>query len=82
MDPGQLCLLTRYLTEYRHQGYELGERKFMELTVTWVKKLAAANRDYNFRFSSSTKKFRSNITDPNVVRDFPVDVLKTMALDR
>merc|ERR1712136_266127 len=37
--------------------------------------------DYGWRVMTSTDKFRAQIKDPNVVRDFPVDVLKAMALD-
>ena len=32
-------------------------------------------------FQWQTAQFRSNISDPNVVRDFPNDVLKEMAMD-
>ncbi len=39
------------MVEYKHQGYELPEKKFNELNVTWKSKLAEATRDYNFRHS-------------------------------
>ena len=71
----------KYLSEHRLNGFDLPEMKYRELTETWQKKVAEARRDYQWRIMTSTEKYRTQIKDPNVVRDFPVDVLKAMALD-
>ena len=45
----QVRILDRYLIEYKHQGYELPERKYFELQGTWMKRLYEAKRDYSYR---------------------------------
>lgn len=74
-------IVDRYLLEYRHQGYDLDDKKYSELTETWNKKLNDNLAEYKFRHGRSTERFKHVIRDPNVVRDFPVDVLKAMASD-
>ena len=81
LDEQQKRQLEKYLAEYHLNGFDLPEKKYRELTETWQTKLGHARRDYGWRVMTSTDKFRAQIKDPNVVRDFPVDVLKAMALD-
>ena len=81
LDKQQQMYIEKYLAEYRHNGFELPELKYRELTETWTKRLNDARRDYQWRMTQSTERFRHQIKDPNVVRDFPVDVLKAMAID-
>jgi len=74
-------IVDRYLLEYRHQGFELEDKKYQELTGMWTKKLSDNLAEYKFRHGRSTERFKHVIRDPNVVREFPVDVLKAMASD-
>ena len=82
LDADRLRILERYLMEFKRQGAELNKKKKRDLQFNWMKKLLGEQRDYNFRYRLVTERFRSNIKDPNVVRDFPLDVLKAMALDK
>lgn len=82
LDQDQVRILERYLMEYKHQGYELAAKKQDELQQTWNPRLAEAVRDYNYKIYECTHRFSSTVKDPNVVRDFPIDVLKAMAIDR
>lgn len=74
-------LLDRFVTEYKHQGYELTEKKYMELNSNWLKRLSEAQRDHRFKVTTSTQRFRHVIRDPAVVREFPVDLLRAMSAD-
>jgi len=74
-------ILERFVTEYKHQGYELPEKKYLELNANWMKRLAEAQRDYRFKLATSTQRFRHVIRDPSVVREFPVDLLRAMSVD-
>jgi Zn-dependent oligopeptidase len=47
----QLRILERYLMEYKHQGFELSEKKYLELNTNWMARLSEAKRDYNFRIA-------------------------------
>jgi Zn-dependent oligopeptidase len=82
LDSDRLRILERYLLEYKHQGYGIGEKKFEELNNNWMKRLAIAKNDYSYKTQWMTELFRSTVSDANVVRDFPLDVLKAMSLDR
>ena len=81
LDKHQQRNLDKYLAEYRQNGFDLPEKKYLELTTNWLKRLTDVRRDYQWRITTSTERFKHQIKDPNVVRDFPVDVLKAMALD-
>ena len=81
LDEHQKMSLDKNLREYNLNGYDLPERKYLELTTTWLKRLAETRKDYDFRIMTSTERFRYQIKDPNTVRDFPIDVLKAMAYD-
>ena len=74
-------LLDRHLMEYRHQGHHLPQKEYTILTENWLPKLTNYLGDYKYRQSRATERYRHVIRDPNVVRDFPVDVLKAMATD-
>ena len=49
LSPDQERIVDRYLVEYRHQGYELSEKKYTELNTNWMKRLREANSNYQFR---------------------------------
>merc|ERR1711974_80786 len=74
-------ILERYNLEYKHQGYELPHNKYMALNAHWMKRLAEAQRDTRFKLSMASERFRHNIRDPAVVREFPVDLLRAMGVD-
>jgi len=74
-------VLERFVTEYRHQGYELSDKKYQELNANWMKRLVEAQRDHRFKVTTSTQRFRHVIRDPAVVREFPVDLLRAMSVD-
>ena len=74
-------VLERFVTEYRHQGYELNDKKYQELNANWMKRLVEAQRDHRFKVTTSTQRFRHVIRDPAVVREFPVDLLRAMSVD-
>ena len=74
-------ILDRYTVEYRHAGYELPEKKYMELTSQWLKRLGEAQRDTRFKLTTLTQRFRHVIRDPAIVREFPVDLLRAMSAD-
>jgi len=74
-------VLERFVTEYKHQGYELTEKKYLELNGNWMKRLSEAQRDYRFKLATSTQRFRHVIRDPAIVREFPVDLLRAMSVD-
>ncbi|XP_023323332.1 probable cytosolic oligopeptidase A [Eurytemora carolleeae] len=74
-------LLQRYQLEYKNQGYELPEKKYLELNSNWMKRLSEAQRDHRFKITTSTQRFRHIIRDPTIVREFPVDLLRAMAAD-
>lgn len=76
-----LTLLKRYKLEYKNQGFELEEKKYLELNGNWIKRLMEATRDYKFKINAATQRFRHVIRDPNIVREFPVDLLKAMSVD-
>ncbi|TRY68570.1 hypothetical protein TCAL_06919 [Tigriopus californicus] len=81
LTPSQRHLLQRYLTEYKLKGFDLSENGYLELNETWLRRLAEAKQDYNYKMMMSTQNFRASVNDPQVVSDFPIDVLKAMALD-
>jgi len=74
-------VLDRFVTEYKNQGYELPEKKYLELNANWMKRLAEAQRDQRFKVTTATQRFRHVIRDPAVVREFPVDLLRAMSVD-
>lgn len=74
-------ILERWLVEYKHQGYELTEKKQLELNSNWMKRLGEAQRDHRFKLDAATQRFRSVVRDPAVVREFPEDLLRAMSLD-
>ena len=41
-----MYLVCRYRVEYRNQGYDLPEKKYLELNANWMKRLLEAQRDY------------------------------------
>ena len=54
----RLCqvILERYKVEYKHAGYGLSDKKYMELTSQWLKRLGEAQRDTRFKLTTLTVK--------------------------
>ena len=61
-------ILDRYVVEYKHAGYGLPDKKYMELTSQWLKRLGEAQRDTRFKLTTLTQRFRHVIRDPAIVR--------------
>ena len=80
-DSDERVMLERFLVEYKHAGYGLPEKKYMELTTQWMKRLGEAQRDCRFKVTTATQRFRHVIRDPAIVREFPVDLLRAMSAD-
>ena len=40
--------MCRYVLEYKNQGYELPEKKYLALNAQWMKRLSEAQRDARF----------------------------------
>ena len=38
----------RFKLEYKNQGYELPEKKYLELNANWIKRLMEATRDFRW----------------------------------
>jgi len=74
-------VLDRAITEYKHQGYDLPEKKYRELNSNWMKRLGEAQRDHRFKLTTATQRFRHVVRDPAVVREFPPDLLRAMCSD-
>ena len=49
LSQNQRTILKRYLVEYKHQGFELEEEKFMTLTYNWTKKFRENCVEYAWR---------------------------------
>ena len=49
-------VLDRFVTEYKNQGYELPEKKYLELNANWMKRLAEAQRDQRFKVTTATQR--------------------------
>ena len=58
--------------EYKHAGYGLSDKKYMELTSQWLKRLGEAQRDTRFKLTTLTQRFRHVIRDPAIVRSAPL----------
>jgi len=80
-EPEEKAMLHKYQLEYKHAGYELAEKKYLELTTQWLKRLSEAQRDARFKLTTATQRFRHVIRDPAIVREFPVDLLRAMSAD-
>ena len=48
-------VLDRAITEYKHQGYDLPEKKYRELNSNWMKRLGEAQRDHRFKLTTATQ---------------------------
>ena len=50
MNEHLLCskIFSRYQLEYKNQGYELPEKKYLELNANWMKRLSEAQRDHRY----------------------------------
>ncbi len=81
LDSDQLRVIERYLVEHRLDGFDLDEKKREALHSNYLRKLGDVISEYNYKTQWTSGQFRSTVSDPNVVRDFPLDVLKAMALD-
>ena len=52
-----------------------------ELHSTWMKKLRQVRREYLYKMMRNNERFHHTVTNPTLVQDFPINVLKAMAHD-
>ncbi|XP_046403590.1 probable cytosolic oligopeptidase A [Ischnura elegans] len=75
-------VIEKFVLEGRLNGLELTEED-KQLRFTKLRhELAGEIARFNSKLNRSTQLFSHTITDPNLVRDFPLDLLEEMALDR
>ena len=77
----ELSSVNRWIHQYKLQGSELDEKKKDFLRGKCNSNLVQVLFDYNARMHQCTNRFRQNIGDIAVMRDFPTDVLKAMSSD-
>lgn len=73
--------LQRFMVEFKHQGFNLSENKFRELHENWLRQLRKTTMEYNLRMRTNNERYQNTIMNPDIVKDFPLDLLKAMALD-
>ena len=74
-------MLDRYINECKHIGHALPEKKYEELQLNWMKKLTRSRTDYNYRMVRNNERYQHTIQIPDIVKDFPIDVLRAIAAD-
>ncbi|XP_033197989.1 uncharacterized protein LOC117160961 [Bombus vancouverensis nearcticus] len=76
----QKRILARYILEGRLNGLELSEKKkeqFAALKIWLSEKI----KKYSQKVQAAINNLTFTIRDPNIVRDFPEDLLKSMAVN-
>mgnify|MGYP001314509373 CR=1 FL=1 len=61
--------------------YEGVETKYEELHGNWLKKLSKTVAEFNYRMENNAQRYQHTIMNPQIVKDFPMDLLKAMAHD-
>ncbi|XP_040575290.1 uncharacterized protein [Lepeophtheirus salmonis] len=74
-------ILDRYLLECKFQGLDLSPKKYIDFRETFIPNLTTNLGDYNYKMQRSTSRFRHTIVDPNLVHEYPVDVLRAISTD-
>lgn len=82
LNPEQETMLQKFMVELEYQGHALGsEKKFEELHENWYASIRQSSAEYNWRMRLNTDRYQHTIVNPDIVRDFPIDLLKAMAHD-
>ena len=81
LKPHEEQMVNRYLTELKHQGFEGPETRYEELHGNWLKKLTQQSFEYSYKMEMNAQRYQHTILNPQIVRDFPIDLLKAMAHD-
>ena len=81
LKPDQEHMVNRLLIEYKHQAYGYDDDKYEEIHGLWNKKLNAQEKEYLYRMARNTERYQHTIGNPEIVKDFPIDVVKSMAHD-
>lgn len=77
-DEEQLRLLKKFKLEGKLNGLDLDEHNRAKMGE-FIKKLLVEKERYKHKVTAATGNFKHEIVDVTVVRDFPVDLLKSMA---
>ena len=78
LKPHEEQLVNRYLTELKHQGFEGAETKYEELHGNWMKKATLTSKEYMYKMEMNAQRYQHTIMNPQIVRDFPMDLLKVI----
>jgi oligopeptidase A len=81
LTPEQEHTLLRFMVEFKHQGFHLVANKQEELHGNWLKNLMGKKADYKLRMRINNDRYQHTMYNAEVVKDFPLDVLKAMAHD-
>ncbi|XP_037798233.1 oligopeptidase A-like [Penaeus monodon] len=81
LDEAQRRVVRKFLLEARLNGIELPAEK-TPLFAETLKKLEDQKNEFRKKVAESTNRFSYRINDPSLVKEFPVDLLKNMALNR
>ena len=79
LKPEHKHMLDRFLTECHHIGHSLPVKKYEELQLNWMKKLTRTRTEYNYRMMQNDERYQHTIQMPDIVKDFPLDVLQAIA---
>jgi len=81
LKPHEEQMVNRYLIELKHQGFEGVETKYEELHGNWLKKVSKTVKEFNYKMENNAQRYQHTIMNPQIVREFPMDLLKAMAHD-
>ena len=57
------------------------ETKYEELHGNWLKKVSKTVKEFNYKMENNAQRYQHTIMNPQIVREFPMDLLKAMAHD-
>ena len=82
LSPHEEHLVNKYLTELKHHGFDIDNiEKYEELHGHWFKRLCPIALEYGYKMEINAQRYRHTILNPEIVKDFPMDLLKAMAYD-
>uniref|UniRef100_A0A2P2I0I2 Cytosolic oligopeptidase A n=1 Tax=Hirondellea gigas TaxID=1518452 RepID=A0A2P2I0I2_9CRUS len=80
LDEAQERVLRKFLLESQLNGIELQDSK-AQAFVNTLKKLDTRKQEFRNKVMVSGTRFAYTITDPNIVKDFPEDLLQRMSVN-
>ena len=61
--------------------FEGAETKYEELHGNWLNKVSKTVAEFNYKMEINAQRYQHTIINPQIVKDFPMDLLKAMAHD-